>query len=246
MTTWSKKETQWRNEFRAAIAEAGLAEEFKAKVADLTLELMKLHKDRKFCDKLANKRVAEQYTHIFDPVAFNARWNAMEDARKLEKAQANPQAAISHEERGRRAQKKKKKDKFDTRVLDAKLDNDAADYRSSDILSDTKWVYANMARLIRVVNGQQALNKSVLKEAPSAGAVGLAGYALEDPKAFFEKFVTKILPKDEEKPKGQTDEEKLKELDPTFDDLVKYMKRLEDLPVPQGATTEGEKQEEDS
>jgi len=106
---------------------------------------------------------------------------------------------------------------------------------STDILADTKWVYLNMARLIRKTNtGVLVLVPSVLKEAPSNGAVGLANYAMTDPQAFFEKFVTKILPKDTgEKSSGPTEEEIKAELDPTFDELEKYIERLQDSPPPQ-------------
>lgn len=241
MATWSKKEQSWRDEFRAAMAAAGLIDEFKSKVGVLIIELMKIHKDRKYCDKVAQLEVSKQYHHIFDPVAFNARWAAKVDSDRSERAARGLPVPVLPRQKGRRAQEKKRKDKVDNDLLSAKLSLDASKFSASDMLEDAKWVYANMARL---VGPDGKSNKNVLQQAPSSGAVGLAAFALEDPKAFFEKFVVRILPKDEEKSAGPTEEELLKELDPTFDELVKYMKRLDDLPTHTVVTKTGEDQED--
>lgn len=99
---------------------------------------------------------------------------------------------------------------------------------TEDVLRDVKWVYQNMARLIITApNGASTLDPKVLKQAPSNGAVGLAQYALDDRKAFFDKFVTKILPKDDGTSGAVSDEAKLAELDPNFTELEKYMRRLQ-------------------
>lgn len=95
-----------------------------------------------------------------------------------------------------------------------------------DIVRDIQWVYDNLGRLFASTEkGTKVFNLDVLEQAPSDGAVGLAGYALKDQKAFFDKFATKLIPRDSgnmEVAVEQTEEERLAELDPSFDDMKEF------------------------
>lgn len=99
-----------------------------------------------------------------------------------------------------------------------------------DTLRDTKWVYQNIGRLIvRNELGLEQLNEDVLVDAPSNGAIGLAHYCLNDRKAFFEKFVIKILPKDDGSDETEPSEEELAlEHDPSFAGLEQYLQKIEE------------------
>lgn len=96
----------------------------------------------------------------------------------------------------------------------------------TDILRDVKWVYDNYAELIQTdpKTGADVLNNDLLKKAPSSGCVAIAQYALLDKAKFFERFVVRILPKDDGPAKDKKDtEETAEELDPDFADMEKWI-----------------------
>lgn len=96
-----------------------------------------------------------------------------------------------------------------------------------DLLRDIQWVYSNLANLFKTTEaGVTMLDAEILKLAPSNGAIAIAQYAAIDKKAFFEKFVVKLLPRGEKAAEAvgeDADEEEKENLDPDMGDLDKYM-----------------------
>jgi hypothetical protein len=95
-----------------------------------------------------------------------------------------------------------------------------------DIVRDIQWVYDNWRELYQISdNGTRVFDTDVLEEAPSSGAITMAEYGLRKPDGFVERFVIKLLPKDAgetEDVTEQTDEERMKELDPSFEDMKDF------------------------
>lgn len=113
----------------------------------------------------------------------------------------------------------------------AKPDNKQQTTNTDNIVNDITWVYQNLrALVIRNSNGQKILNPSVLKQAPSRGAIALADFAVSDPKEFFNKFVIKLLPRtvgsdsSDRSKKDESLREKIKRLDPDFSDMKDFFK----------------------
>lgn len=100
-----------------------------------------------------------------------------------------------------------------------------------DILRDIRWVYANLPRIFKTDNlGVERLDENALVTAPSNGCIALAHYALVDKKAFFERFIIKILPKDLDSPAdpdAATGKDDPRETDPGLEDLERYMKGVQ-------------------
>jgi hypothetical protein len=97
------------------------------------------------------------------------------------------------------------------------------DSDTPDVVRDITWVYQNLNQLIGYSeNGIAFLDQDLLAKAPSNGAVNFAEYAKEDRKGFFEKFVMKLLPKDQKQAEAESEEEAAARLDPGLKDLEKY------------------------
>lgn len=98
--------------------------------------------------------------------------------------------------------------------------------RPPDIVRDIQWVYDNWGELFtRTPNGTMVLVEEVLEEAPSNGAIAMATYAVDDPRAFFRQFVSKLIPKDAAEPDQDDDksrDDKIAELDPSFEDMKEF------------------------
>lgn len=224
MPASTKKDRYWREFVEAALKKAGRWAEFNAECQALRKSLMEAagSKDWHAYTRKAWHQTIENYPGIVDEVKFEDNWARRVEQEKNKKLR-NLAAA------GRAG--KLTIPAFEHPALSDLPEEDETIFiegaQEGDILRDTKWVYFNLSRLIKTNrNGTRTLDKSVLKEAPSNGAVGLAQYALEEQKAFIEKFVTKILPKDETPEKVPTPEELRAELDPTLGDLERYMKRV--------------------
>lgn len=97
-----------------------------------------------------------------------------------------------------------------------------------DVLRDIAWVYANISILfVPTDRGTYVIKEDRLAKAPSQGAIAMARYAQQDMKSFLEKFVTKIIPRDDDEKKRASDEEmkkKMEEIDPSMAELEKYVK----------------------
>lgn len=95
-----------------------------------------------------------------------------------------------------------------------------------DITRDIQWVYDNWGELFtRTPNGATVLVEAVLQQAPSNGAIAMANYAADDPRAFFRQFVSKLIPKnaaDQDIDDSLSDEEKMADLDPSFEDMKEF------------------------
>ena len=93
-----------------------------------------------------------------------------------------------------------------------------------DLIRDVKWVYENLADLVLVSeSGVRRLDVNLLSKAPSNGAVAIAQYARDDPKAFLEKFVLRCMPKETAVSEVESDEDLEERLDPEFKGLAKYL-----------------------
>jgi len=171
-------------------------------------EREKSGKPHAVCRVRSWRRAASDFSHLWDQDNFdNYRKAALDEARQARAARAV-----------------KKADPQESAPPVVVIE----DGIEGDILGDVRWVYDNLARLIRKRRtGERYLDTKALKDAPSNGAVGIAQYAFNDQKAFFEKFVTKILPKDDGSKDAKTQGELEEELDPTFSDLKKYIKRMD-------------------
>lgn len=97
-----------------------------------------------------------------------------------------------------------------------------------DLIRDIEWVYKNLGVLFVVApSGTKMLNPDVLKNAPSAGAISFATYALENQMAFFDKFVSMLLRQQvSEDTKGATvkEEKKVKAIDESLKELEAFIK----------------------
>ena len=93
-----------------------------------------------------------------------------------------------------------------------------------DIVSDTKWVYGHLAKLIVIdpAKGHRKLNVELLKDAPSNGAVAIAMFALENQNEFMTRFAMRLFPKEARQPMDDNPNV-ADELDPSFGDMGKYM-----------------------
>lgn len=215
MSSWSRKESKWKDEFRAALVSAGQFEKFFAVKETIRKELHTegLDPNSIVADKRAWREAAKSFPGVFDHDAFESKMQHMKEE-KAERFKKNVNRTLTT--------------KNPDGTICLPQDIGVEDKGDTDILRDTKWVYVNMARLMKKdrKTGLTSLDPKVLKEAPSNGAIGLASYALEDRKAFYEKYVTKILPKDEVSTAGKSEEELKAELDPTYDDIEKYMQKL--------------------
>lgn len=229
MPAWTAKEREWRRKLTAALKKSGRWKEFEEIKEDF--RRAEQEKSEQTCDKIVARRAWHQaaalFTDVFDTEKFSAERTAWIKANTKRRR-------INGYKKARKAMAPKAKlppmsDKEIERILEPPDDEVIiiAGNNEGDILRDTKWVYFNMARLIKTSRaGLRSLDKQVLREAPSNGAVGLAQYALDDSTKFFERFVVKILPKDETPEKQPSEEEALREVDPSFEDLAKYMRKL--------------------
>lgn len=228
MTAFSDREKHWRTELTKALKKEKKWDEFDARRLQLQQQIMAAgQKDFKIARKKAWHAAAEEFPGVFDTAKF--------DIQRKETIERE------RDERKRRALKTSMAQRTGgviTPALDAEVDR-MIDQLSDqgpvvienavegDVLRDAKWVYYNLSRVIKTRrNGQRYLDPKTLKEAPSNGAVALAQYALDEPKAFIERFVIKILPKDEAPEKAPTEEEVRAELDPGLDELERYMKKV--------------------
>lgn len=95
---------------------------------------------------------------------------------------------------------------------------------SMDLIRDIKWVYEQLADLVLVSeSGVRKLNLDILSKSPSNGAIAIAQYARDDPKAFLEKFVLRCVPKDMGPVEVESEAEVEERLDPGFKGLEKYL-----------------------
>lgn len=222
MPLWSKKDREWKDQIRAAMVAAGKMDEFVETKRSLYEELIKHKRDKKACDKLAWKQASAdaRFAPLFDIAKFELEWK--------DKNAVAVQKRRDHMVKIRQLKKKKAEPEEHNVPMTPTVNIKDGDNSSADILRDIRWVYLNMSRLFvnDTKNKCQKLSVKVLREAPSNGAVGIAHYALADKKAFFEKFVTRILPKDDESKKGPSPDELKSELDPTFDELERYMAKM--------------------
>ena len=220
---WSNYDTAWKQAFKTALVVAGVFEEFWAKKEEIRKRTLGMpgRKDKKTADKWAWKEASEGFNQHFNRTAFDDEYRKALAAGRSEQAVKKSAMAVQA--------KKRKKSKQENLVLE---NSDDIDFEfdpeaTMDVLADVKWVYINMHKLVKTDSrGLTSLNVAAISKAPSAGAVGMANYALADPKAFYEKYVTRILPKTDETPQAKTMEELQAELDPTFDDISKYMRKL--------------------
>lgn len=227
MPASTKKDRYWREFVQGALKHAGKWAKFNEECQALRKKMMEEagSKDWHAYTRKAWHQTIENYPGIVDEVKFEDNWAKRVEQEKKTKARnltlagklvipemvqplpplPLPEVPLPEQE--------------ETVFIEGA--------QEGDILRDTKWVYFNLSRLIKTNrNGMRTLDNKVLREAPSNGAVGLAQYALEEQKAFIEKFVTKILPKDETPDKVPTQEELRAELDPTLSELERYMKRV--------------------
>jgi hypothetical protein len=94
-----------------------------------------------------------------------------------------------------------------------------------DLVRDVEWVYRNLADLILVSeSGVRRLDPTLLKKAPSNGAIAIAQYARDNPSGFLEKFILRIMPKVEQMAPQESEAELMEKLDPAFEDLAKFFK----------------------
>jgi hypothetical protein len=94
-----------------------------------------------------------------------------------------------------------------------------------DIVRDIQWVYDHLGELFETTDlGIRVFDKEVLMKAPSNGAIAFANYALLDQKAFFDKYVTRLIPKDaaNQEEEEQSKEDLMAELDPSFEDMKEF------------------------
>jgi hypothetical protein len=115
----------------------------------------------------------------------------------------------------------------DQRIVVENLDPNAIVKAKGDVdlVRDIQWVYDNLKDLIIESMGPGspcALNEAVLAKAPSSGAIAMAKYARDDDKAFFSRFVVKLLPRDLQPKEEISDRERLLNVDPEFETLEKY------------------------
>ena len=231
MPSWTPKEKQWREWLRGKLQAAGVWEDFNRLRMDYS------HNDKVAtgqCNKIVDRRawhqVANLFTEHFNQDEFDRlRENHLAKDKPERTRRQMKKARDSMAPSGKKIVGNLTEKELD-RIIEPPDDEVVIIDNSNDgdILRDTKWVYFNMARLIKIARGgTKTLDKKVLREAPSNGAVGLAQYALADQKAFMEKFVTKILPKDEAPDKVVTEEDLKAELDPGLDELARYMKKMQ-------------------
>lgn len=230
MPAWTPKEKLWREWLRAKLIRAGVWDEFERQRMDFQrAEKMITGQCGKIVARKAWHKTAALFSEYFDQAAFEKlREKQVKRERVTRKRESMKRARSEATTAAQKAIGPLTEKELD-HIIDPQDDDVVviADAQEGDILRDTKWVYFNLARLIKVGRGgTKTLDRKVLREAPSNGAVGLAQYALEDQKAFMEKFVTKILPRDDNAEKAQTEEEAAAELDPTLSDLAKYMKKM--------------------
>ena len=93
-----------------------------------------------------------------------------------------------------------------------------------DIVSDTKWVYGNLAKLIIIdpAKGHRKLNIELLQQAPSNGAVAIAMFALENQNEFMTRFAMRLFPKETKQPMDDNPNV-ADELDPSLSEMANYM-----------------------
>lgn len=110
--------------------------------------------------------------------------------------------------------------------LDAKNVNVSVEDGSQDLLSAINWVLDNMPKIIQETpSGVPKIDEDFLRaNAPSNKAVVFAKYARDNPNAFLEKFVVKLLPKETSTPENGKEEDDIKDVDPGFEGLEKYFK----------------------
>jgi hypothetical protein len=216
---WTPKEKEWKAKLYMALKAKKKWEEFRTLKNKIQKEVEPEASCNAMAEKIAWHRAFEQYQDVLDMEKFELdRSVRLYEAKEKRKKTALLKARLIAIDPAKEGPKISDAEDGDVIII--------ANGIEGDILRDTKWVYNNMARLIKVARGGiRSLDRKVLKEAPSNGAVGLAQYALDDQKAFFERFVTKILPKDEVAPVGPTEEELKADLDPTLDELSKYIRK---------------------
>ena len=106
----------------------------------------------------------------------------------------------------------------------------AEDYGPPNVTRDILWVYEHLNRLFgKDSNNRPCMNKEVLSQAPSNGAVILAVRALRDPDYFVDNYVLgRVVQKEKIARDGSADavtsEASAEELDPGLSEIEKYMK----------------------
>jgi len=223
MVAWSPKQREWKAKVYLALKNKKKWEEFRALKNKIQKEIAPESSCNAMAERDAWHRAFEQFQDVLDM----EKWDLEREVRLLEDREVRRRRAIFKTKQLPNSilpftPKDDPKSPGDEEEGVVVIENGI----EGDILKDVKWVYHNMAKLIKVArSGVRSLDRKVLKSAPSNGAVGLAQYALDDSKAFFERFVTRILPKDESIPVGQTETELKADLDPTLDELSKYIKK---------------------
>lgn len=163
---------------------------------------------RIICRKTAKDRATTRWTQ--------ARARKAEARALLTEASEDYKKYLKQQARIRMAQEQEREDSLNHGVV-------VKDDGPADIPRDIRWVYEHLGDLFSVTDkGTRVFNTEVLENAPSNGAVAMANYALLDQKAFFDKFVSRLIPKDAavtEEEAMQTDAEKMMELDPSFEDM---------------------------
>lgn len=154
----------------------------------------------------------------------SARW-AQARARKAEakallaEASEDYKRYLKQQARIRMAQEQEREESLNHGVI-------VRDEGPPDIPRDIRWVYEHLGDLFKMTEkGTRVFDLEVLESAPSNGAVAMANYALIDQKAFFDKFVSRLIPKDVavlEETAEPTEEEKMAELDPAFEDMKEF------------------------
>ena len=92
------------------------------------------------------------------------------------------------------------------------------------VVRDVKWVYEHADEIIVTgPDGEMRLNLPYVRQhAPSGGARGLAKYAAKDYKGFYQKFAHHIMTSDK-KEAAQTEAQLLEEMDPSFEEMARYL-----------------------
>lgn len=175
--------------------------------------------DRDLQERIAKKKTSKERASAR---WANARARGLEAKALLAAASEDYKKYLKQQARVRMAKDKEQEDSLDHGIV-------IEDSGLPDIVRDIQWVYDHWGTLfVQSEMGTIIFDKEVLETAPSQGAVTMAEYALRKPDGFVERFVIKLLPKDagnHEEDKGQTEEEKLSELDPSFDDMRDFFKQ---------------------
>lgn len=115
-------------------------------------------------------------------------------------------------------------------ILDSSHGVIVEDTGPPNVTRDILWVYEHLNRLCgKDANGLPCIDETILRQAPSNGAVLLAARALRDPDYFVDNYVLgRVVQKEKIARDGSADaltsEASAEELDPGLSEIAKYMK----------------------